>query len=118
MDVAGGVAYQGERRGIDRQQQGDQDRRRGVGVAVAAGDVHRQIVDVDGEGAPGIEQAQLRTAAEAAPWLDFSPRTLDELLPRSGLTAAELSSMLLHLEIEGTVEALPGGRYCRLGKRS
>jgi DNA processing protein len=69
-------------------------------------------------GAPGIEQAQLRTAAEAAPWLDFSPRTLDELLPRSGLTAAELSSMLLHLEIEGTVEALPGGRYCRLGKRS
>jgi predicted Rossmann fold nucleotide-binding protein DprA/Smf involved in DNA uptake len=35
----------------------------------------------------------------------------------SGLTAAELSSMLLVLELEGFVEALPGGRYSRLAKR-
>jgi len=33
------------------------------------------------------------------------------------LTTAELSSMLLILELEGLVEALPGGRYSRLGKR-
>jgi DNA processing protein len=50
--------------------------------------------------------------------LDFSPITLDSLVLATGLTAAELSSMLLHLEIEGKIEALPGGRYCRLAKRA
>jgi DNA processing protein len=50
--------------------------------------------------------------------MDFAPVTVDEALADSGLTTAELSSMLLHLEMEGTVEALPGGRYCRLAKRS
>ena len=50
--------------------------------------------------------------------LDFSPISLSELVDRSGLTAAELSSMLLILELEGFVEALPGGRYSRLAKRN
>lgn len=49
--------------------------------------------------------------------LDFTPVTIEQLVPDTGLTAAELSSMLLHLEMEGTVEALPGGRFCRLTKR-
>jgi DNA processing protein len=49
--------------------------------------------------------------------LDFSPVTIAELASRTALTTAELSSMLLHLELEGTVEALPGGRYSRLLKR-
>lgn len=40
------------------------------------------------------------------------------LVERSGLTPAEVSSMLLILELEGYVEALPGGRYSRLAKRS
>jgi predicted Rossmann fold nucleotide-binding protein DprA/Smf involved in DNA uptake len=38
------------------------------------------------------------------------------LTKRSGLTAAELSSMLLVLELEGFVEALPGDRYSRIEK--
>jgi DNA processing protein len=50
--------------------------------------------------------------------LDYSPMTLDALVLATGLTAAELSSMLLHLEIQGKIEALPGGRYCRLAKRA
>jgi DNA processing protein len=50
--------------------------------------------------------------------LDFSPISLTDLVDRSGLTAAELSSMLLILELEGFVEALPGGRYLRLAKRN
>jgi DNA processing protein len=50
--------------------------------------------------------------------LDFSPITLDELVQATGLTAGELSSMLLHLEIQGKIEALAGGRYCRLTKRA
>jgi DNA processing protein len=50
--------------------------------------------------------------------LDFSPLAFDSLLTATGLTPAELSSMLLHLELEGKIEALPGGRYCRLAKRA
>jgi DNA processing protein len=49
--------------------------------------------------------------------LGFQPRSITELIEVSGLTAAELSSMLLVLELEGFVEALPGGRYSRLAKR-
>ncbi|HVY64813.1 MAG TPA: DNA-processing protein DprA [Gammaproteobacteria bacterium] len=50
--------------------------------------------------------------------LDFSPIPIGDLATRVQLTAGELSSMLLILELEGLVEALPGGRYARLGKRS
>ncbi len=49
--------------------------------------------------------------------LSFHPTQSAELMKAAGLTAAELSSMLLHLEMQGLVEALPGGRYCRLVKR-
>jgi DNA processing protein len=49
--------------------------------------------------------------------LGFAPTTIAELIQRAGLTAAELSSMLLVLELEGFVEALPGGRYARLAPK-
>ena len=49
--------------------------------------------------------------------LDFAPQSVGDLSGRAGLTTAELSSMLLMLELEGFVEALPGGRYSRLAKR-
>ncbi len=50
--------------------------------------------------------------------MDFEPTPFAELANRSGLTPAELSSMLLLLELDGLVEALPGGRYCRVQTRS
>jgi len=43
--------------------------------------------------------------------LGHDPATLDELVRRSGLAAAALSSMLLMLELEGRVAGLPGNRY-------
>ncbi|GGA28910.1 DNA-processing protein DprA [Dyella nitratireducens] len=46
--------------------------------------------------------------------LGHDPLALDELAERTGQSAAELSSMLLMLELEGCVEGLPGGRYQRL----
>ena len=49
--------------------------------------------------------------------LGFDPCGINVLAERTGLTAAELSSMLLLLEMEGLVEALPGGRYSRVSKR-
>jgi DNA processing protein len=46
--------------------------------------------------------------------LGHDPAVLDELVERTGQSAAVLSSMLLMLELEGCVEGLPGGRYQRL----
>jgi DNA processing protein len=49
--------------------------------------------------------------------MEFSPIAITELSGRAELTTAEVSSMLLVLELEGLVEALPGGWYSRLGKK-
>lgn len=45
--------------------------------------------------------------------LDFDPTSIDTLVARSGLTAEAVSSMLLILELDGRVTALPGGLYTR-----
>jgi DNA processing protein len=50
--------------------------------------------------------------------LGFSPTPIADLSARANLTTAEVSSMLLLLELEGLVEALPGGRYSRLHKKN
>ena len=41
------------------------------------------------------------------------PVTLDQLAGHTELTAGRLASILLALELEGRIEALPGGRYVR-----
>jgi DNA processing protein len=46
--------------------------------------------------------------------LGYEPVTLDELVQRTGQSAAVLGSMLLMLELEARVESLPGNRYQRL----
>ncbi len=42
------------------------------------------------------------------------PLAVDSLVEQCGLTAEVVSSMLLILELEGYVAAVPGGLYCRL----
>jgi DNA processing protein len=49
--------------------------------------------------------------------MSFSPIAIADLSGRAQLTTAEVSSMILVLELEGLVEALPGGWYSRLGKK-
>jgi len=44
----------------------------------------------------------------------YDPTAIDVLIERTGLTAEEVSSMLLWLELQGYVGAFPGGRYARL----
>lgn len=61
------------------------------------------------------EQPAYRELLDA---LGFEPTGLATLAERTRLTTAELSSMLLVLELEGLVEALPGGRYSRLGNKA
>ena len=46
--------------------------------------------------------------------MGYDPCDLDQLAERSGLAADVLSVMLLHLELDGKVASLPGGRYQRL----
>jgi DNA processing protein len=46
--------------------------------------------------------------------LGFEPANLDVLVARTGLPGASVASMLLILELEGRVAALPGGRYDRI----
>ena len=48
--------------------------------------------------------------------IDFDPTSIDQLVERSGLTPAEVSSMLLQLELSGHIASNPGGRYNRLKK--
>jgi DNA processing protein len=47
--------------------------------------------------------------------LGHDPATLDELVSRTGLAPAALSSMLLMLELDGRVESLPGNRFQCVG---
>jgi DNA processing protein len=46
--------------------------------------------------------------------LGFDPADLDALVVRTGLEPQTVSSMMLILELEGHVQAAPGGRYSRV----
>jgi DNA processing protein len=59
------------------------------------------------------------TEPEAARLLErmgWEPVSIDQLVRWSGLTTAELCSMLLDLELAGRVEALAGGQFQRRGE--
>ncbi len=45
--------------------------------------------------------------------LGYDPVSPDELIRRTGLSAQDIASMLLMLELKGLVSPCPGGRYCR-----
>ena len=46
--------------------------------------------------------------------IGYDPTSVDNLVKTSGLTAAEVSSMLLQLEMNGFLASNPGGMYIRL----
>ena len=46
--------------------------------------------------------------------MGYDPCSMDDLVARCGLTADVLSVMLLHLELEGRIAAMPGNRFQRL----
>lgn len=48
--------------------------------------------------------------------MGWDPVDADQLVGRAGLTIGEVSSMLLILELQGTVRPLSGGRYQRVGR--
>ncbi|HHO69287.1 MAG TPA: DNA-protecting protein DprA [Gammaproteobacteria bacterium] len=50
--------------------------------------------------------------------MGYEPVGVDQLVTRSGLTAEQVSSMLLLLELEDQVVSAPGGRYSRVPNES
>jgi DNA processing protein len=74
-------------------------------------------VEVAAEGGSTPSPARDESYQKLLNALGFSPTPIADLCTRTQLTTAEVSSMLLLLELEGCVEALPGGWYSRLGKK-
>ena len=73
------------------------------------------------ESTPDVNQSSATSDAEYKTLLEtmgFDPASADELANESGLTIDQVSSMLLILELEGHIEAQPGGRYSRLHRPS
>lgn len=48
--------------------------------------------------------------------LAHSPRHIDDIISQTELTAGEVSSMLLHLELKGAIVPLPGKHYAVMGR--
>jgi DNA processing protein len=105
--------------------------RQGAVLVETAADILAEIAPLAGipaEPAPAGRPAR-ETAQKAAQEPDgdyhklldalaHDPCGVDALAARTGLTAAEVSSMMLILELQGAVESLPGGRYARTTTRS
>ena len=69
----------------------------------------------------GDEASDEGLAPEYVDFLELcghDPFSVDQMVARTKLTSAEVSSMLLILELQGFVESGPGGRYSRTSKRS
>ncbi|MBV9890517.1 MAG: DNA-protecting protein DprA [Rhizobacter sp.] len=75
------------------------------------------IVEELGPLRPPPTPVRATTAKASDPLLEalgFAPVGLDELVARTGTSAAELSARLLELELQGRVARLPGQRFQRL----
>lgn len=66
-------------------------------------------------GPPAISAGLDKDYQQLLAALGHDPVAMDELIARTGQSAASVSSMLLLLELQGYVSSLPGGRYARNG---
>ena len=64
--------------------------------------------------APGIEAGMDKEHKILLDALGFDPADFDMLVVRTGFKPEAVSSMMLILELEGHVQAAPGGRYSRV----
>jgi DNA processing protein len=63
---------------------------------------------------PGSVPAATHSASPLLRHMGYDPVDVDALCARSGLSAQQVASELLRLELEGVVAALAGGRYQRV----
>jgi len=99
--------------------------RQGAKLVESAADIFEELGAMVGALAEAEDRQEPQTPA---PRFDSSHQQLlntlgeetlpiDTLAERSGLTAREVSSMLLILELQGLVQTAPGGRYCKTARR-
>ncbi len=102
--------------------------RQGAKLVESANDILEELAPLLGANLalPGRAEVPSAEAAPGDDLLDQDYRKLlecighdplgpDELIARSGLAPAQVSAMLLLLELQGRITACPGGRYCRAG---
>lgn len=70
-----------------------------------------EAVDRSGQDKPALD-SDATAVLEA---MGFDPTPVDVIIERSELTTSKVSSILMALELEGRVQAHPGGRYSRFG---
>jgi len=99
--------------------------RQGAKLVETAKDVMDELGMLAESCYPAI-QANLTTEVAAGPpklgpeyqqlidFIDYESTSIDQLVCSSGLTPAEVSSMLLQLELSGYIASSPGGLYNRL----
>jgi DNA processing protein len=101
--------------------------RQGAVLVETAHDILAEIAPLAGVSMPPDSLAAQPAAGAPEPDGDYlklldalahDPCGVDALAVRTGLTAAEVSSMMLILELQGAVESLPGGRFARKTTRS
>lgn len=102
--------------------------RSGAKLVETAGDIIEELSGMLAEISRSVEQNKLTVADRPPQEVDpdyqrllelmgWDPANVDTLVSRSGLTADEVSSMLLILELDGRVEPLTGGCYIQREER-
>lgn len=89
--------------------------RQGAALAESADDVLREIAPRL-RAAPSAEPVPLTDAETAVlAQLDTAPRSVDDVIARTGLSAGAVLETLLVLELRGVVRQLPGQSFARSG---
>ncbi|HLS04969.1 MAG TPA: DNA-processing protein DprA [Wenzhouxiangella sp.] len=85
-----------------------------------AGEIEQLLAPAPAGSSPGLEEADHTPHMEHDPEyvrlleaVGFDPTPVDDIIARSQLTPAQVSSMLLMLELDGRISSHTGGRYSR-----